>query len=136
MDQHQEQVIDFHRKMGHHIGYRPGNPDRALVLLRLRLMLEELGELSCAMHENNLLEVADGLADLLYVVYGTAVTYGIDLEPIINEVHASNMTKQAVVIELGEKYGTQNPKGPGYQKPNIQARLEAQGADRSTLSRG
>ena len=44
-------------------------------------------------YEKNLPNIAKELADLLYVVYGTAVSYGIDLEPVFQEVQRSNMSK-------------------------------------------
>lgn len=60
---------------------------------RIALINEETAELFVAMQYNDLVGIADGLADLLYVVLGTAVEYGIDIEPIFNEVHRSNMSK-------------------------------------------
>lgn len=62
--------------------------------LRISLMVEELHELEMAMAYDDLTLMADGLADLLYVVIGTAVAYGMDIEPIFDEVHRSNMTKK------------------------------------------
>lgn len=56
-------------------------------------MKEELEELEKALVQGNLIEIADGIADLLYVVYGTAVECGLDMEPIYKEVHRSNMSK-------------------------------------------
>jgi predicted HAD superfamily Cof-like phosphohydrolase len=58
--------------------------------LRVNLIREELIEFSCASTRG---EIADALGDLLYVVVGSAVTYGIDLEPVFDEIHRSNMTK-------------------------------------------
>lgn len=62
-------------------------------LLRIKLMLSELSELIDAITDNNLIAIADGIADLIYVTKGTALTYGIDIEPIFNEVQRSNMSK-------------------------------------------
>lgn len=61
--------------------------------LRLALIEEEFTELKSATADRDLTEIADALADLVYVVYGTAVAYGIDLSPVLEEVHRSNMTK-------------------------------------------
>jgi predicted HAD superfamily Cof-like phosphohydrolase len=57
------------------------------------LIEEELAELRNAGEARNLVAVADALADLLYVVYGAAETYGIDLQPVFREIHRSNMSK-------------------------------------------
>ena len=61
--------------------------------LRKKLIEEEFIELQEAMENRDIVKIADGLGDLLYVVYGTAVSYGIDMEPIFNEIHRSNMSK-------------------------------------------
>jgi predicted HAD superfamily Cof-like phosphohydrolase len=83
-------------------------------------MTEELQELLDAMHSEDAVAIADGLADLLYVVFGTAVAYGIPMDEVFVEVHRSNMTKldpdgQPIVGEGGKRL-----KGPGYVPPNIQ----------------
>lgn len=61
--------------------------------LRLKLIEEELEELWLAVREGNVVEVADALGDLAYVVYGAAVSFGIDLGKVTDEIHRSNMTK-------------------------------------------
>ncbi|MEQ1626353.1 MAG: MazG nucleotide pyrophosphohydrolase domain-containing protein, partial [Nitrospira sp.] len=61
--------------------------------LRIRLIQEEFDELKESMAEGNLAALAKEMADLLYVVYGTAVSYGIDMEPVFREVHRSNLSK-------------------------------------------
>lgn len=61
--------------------------------LRHALILEELGEWYRADTDGDIVEVADALADLLYVVYGTALVYGLPIDEIFAEVHRSNMTK-------------------------------------------
>lgn len=91
-------------------------------LNRAQLMLEELGELCDALMTRHEVLMADALADLLYVVYGTAVAYGIPIDEVFNEVHASNMTKRAVDHAAGQK-----GKGEGYKAPNITAVLEKHG---------
>lgn len=87
--------------------------------LRMSLMVEELHELEVAMAYDDLVLVADGLADLLYVVIGTAVAYGMDLEPVFDEVQRSNMTK------LGGPTSPEGKqlKGPDYSPPELDAIL-------------
>jgi len=71
----------------------PKLPDYATVMLRLRLMAQEYGELVEAMASGDLVAIADAIADLTYVVQGTAVAYGIDIRPVWNLVHHCNMQK-------------------------------------------
>jgi len=65
----------------------------SLTNLRITLLTEEVAEYIDAASEADLVGIADALADIVYVVYGTAVTYGIDLDRVMSEVHRSNMSK-------------------------------------------
>jgi predicted HAD superfamily Cof-like phosphohydrolase len=67
--------------------------DHALASLRVALLEEEVGEFVAASEKCDLVGIADALADIVYVVYGTALTYGIDLDAVLREVHRSNMSK-------------------------------------------
>jgi predicted HAD superfamily Cof-like phosphohydrolase len=67
--------------------------DLALARLRVALLQEEVGEFVAASERRDLIGVADALADIVYVAYGTALTYGIDLDAVFHEVHRSNMSK-------------------------------------------
>lgn len=67
------------------------NPDQRI--LRMRLLLEEVHEYVQAEYTNDIVGIADGLADILYIANGTAVAYGIPLDPIFTDVHLNNMTK-------------------------------------------
>lgn len=71
----------------------------------------------------NLIEIADGIADMEYVNTGTAVACGIDIQPIFDEVHRSNMSKfiDGIFREDG-KY----QKGPSYSKADVEGVLLAQ----------
>ena len=89
----QAMVETFHRLFDILVQRRPGQIDEGTRVLRERLIEEEFDELRQAMRQEDLSAVAKELADLLYVVYGTAVSYGIDMEPIFREVHRSNMSK-------------------------------------------
>jgi predicted HAD superfamily Cof-like phosphohydrolase len=64
-----------------------------LAALRVRLLAEELGELKDATATRDIVGIADALADIVYVAYGTAVTYGLDLDAVLAEVHRANMSK-------------------------------------------
>jgi predicted HAD superfamily Cof-like phosphohydrolase len=71
----------------------PTWPSKSVQALRVNLIHEELGELIDAIDAHDMVEVADALADLLYVVYGAGVAFGINLNDVFAEVHRSNMTK-------------------------------------------
>tara|TARA_Y100001970_G_scaffold198743_1_gene241778 strand:- start:1565 stop:1942 length:378 start_codon:yes stop_codon:yes gene_type:complete len=87
--------------------------------LRVSLIQEELEELTKAIKENDILEVADALTDILYVTYGAGHAFGINLDNCFDEVQKSNMSK------LGKDgkpiYNDQGKvmKGPDYFKPNL-----------------
>ena len=88
-------------------------------LLRLSLIQEELDELTKAINENDILEVADALTDILYVTYGAGHAFGIDLDKCFDEVQKSNMSKwgkdnKPIYNEHGKVM-----KGPDYFKPNL-----------------
>jgi len=89
----QKMVREFHKEFDIHVAENPGVPDAKTTALRERLIQEEFDELKEAMKAGNLPGIAKELADLLYVVYGTAVSYGIDMAPVFREVQRSNMSK-------------------------------------------
>jgi NTP pyrophosphatase (non-canonical NTP hydrolase) len=103
-------VEQFHRKYD----YSVGKPlSRELMLFRLRLIAEEFGELAKSFDQDQLSNIGDALADLAYVVYGTAVTFGFPLDALIAEVHRSNMTKEFSKLE------NKPVKGKDYSPPRI-----------------
>jgi predicted HAD superfamily Cof-like phosphohydrolase len=121
MERLQGMVLDFHRAFGHRVAPKPtldvSMDERAL---RMALIEEEWDETMIAMLTEDLVGIADGLADLLYVVLGTALTYGIDLEPVFCEVHRANMAKKT---GHGPAIGkVQKP--AGWQPPRIRAILD------------
>ncbi len=89
----QHMVLEFHKEFDIHIAHTPTVPEDKTKTLRVRLIQEEFDELKEAFEEKDLSNIAKELADLLYVVYGTAVSYGIDMEPVFQEVQRSNMSK-------------------------------------------
>ncbi|GJL63704.1 MAG: hypothetical protein NPIRA04_23580 [Nitrospirales bacterium] len=93
MNKAQQMVLEFHQQFDIHVADQPTSPDDPTQTLRTCLIQEEFDELQEAMKAKDLPSVAKELADLLYVVYGTAVSCGIDMEPVFQEVHRSNMSK-------------------------------------------
>jgi predicted HAD superfamily Cof-like phosphohydrolase len=89
-----EMVRAFHRAAGAHVAEEPTLDVPGEVReLRLRLISEELDELRAALEGGDLVGVADAIADLLYVVYGAAVTFGIPIDEVFAEVHRANLAK-------------------------------------------
>ncbi len=86
-------VEQFHRLFDILVQQTPDHVDERTRVLRERLIQEEFEELKEAMRTGELTAIAKELADLLYVVYGTAVSYGLDMGPVFREVHRSNMSK-------------------------------------------
>lgn len=88
-----DMVEEFHMRFRLPVGEVPQiiSPER--VKKRADLLQEELKETTDCMEAENIRGIADGLADLMYVVIGTALEYGIPLEKVFREVHRSNMTK-------------------------------------------
>lgn len=89
----QQQVEDFHRKFSLATGVNPGVPDDNVLALRRELIKEEANEFIKAAFDRDLPAMVDGIADLLYVVFGAAVSLGVDIEQYFDEVHRSNMSK-------------------------------------------
>ena len=89
----QQMVIEFHKEFDIHIAETPSIPYEKTQALRVKLIQEEFDELKEALKKNDLPHIAKELAGLLYVVYGTAISYGIDMEPVFQEVQRSNMSK-------------------------------------------
>lgn len=93
MIREQQMVKQFHETFEIKDSPYPMLVDDNTAKLRVKLIQEEFNELQDEIAAGNLVGIADGLADILYVVYGAAVSYGIDMEPVFNEVHRSNMSK-------------------------------------------
>ncbi|SPP63852.1 MazG nucleotide pyrophosphohydrolase domain-containing protein [Nitrospira lenta] len=93
MTDEQSMVEEFHKKFDSLVQDTPTAASEETKRLRIRLIQEEFDELKESMAEGNLAAVAKEMADLLYVVYGTAVSYGIDMGPVFREVHRSNLSK-------------------------------------------
>lgn len=88
-----ERVEQFMRTFEQEVRTSPELPEVSVQGLRLKLIKEELEELEDALFDNDIVEVADALTDLLYVVYGAGHAFGIDLDACFAEVHRSNMSK-------------------------------------------
>ena len=88
-----DDVKHFHVFFERRVGSEPALPDRDDQELRLLLVWEEYEELRLAHDAEDIIEIADAIADLIYVACGMAVAYGIPLNEVWDEVHSSNMRK-------------------------------------------
>lgn len=93
MNKLQTQVKEFHTTFGIVISETPTLHSEETKKLRVDLIREEFREFIAALETDDLVEAADALGDLLYVIYGAGVSFGIDLEAVTDEIHRSNMTK-------------------------------------------
>jgi predicted HAD superfamily Cof-like phosphohydrolase len=89
----QRMVEEFHRKFDLRAEVAPVIPDEETRRLRVKLIQEEFDEVKEALAREDLAVIAKELADLLYVIYGTAVSCGIDMDLVFREVHRSNLSK-------------------------------------------
>lgn len=134
MTKEQQQVYAFMMEAKQPVFITPRIPEPEQRMLRANLVYEEALELIEALgfeleskpklkkcKEPDLVLIADGLADLHYVAYcGTGLACGIDMEPVFEEVHRSNMTK---FIDGTFRADGKYLKGPNYSKPDIKSIL-------------
>ena len=91
--------------------------------LRGRLLTEEFKEYIEAEVDNDIVEIADALADIIYIVCGTALSYGIPLNKVFKEVHRSNMAKLVDGKALYREDGKVK-KPEGWTPPDITSILK------------
>ena len=114
-----KKVKTFMETFGQDVKNQPSFSTDKINKLRLDLIKEELRELTDAMNNKDLLEVADALTDILYVTYGAGHAFGIDLDKCFDEVQNSNMSK---LDENGKPIYNDSGKvmkGPNYFKPDL-----------------
>ena len=114
-----DKVGNFMKTFGQEVKTKPSFSTDKINKLRLDLIKEELSELTEAMNNKDLLEVADALTDILYVTYGAGHAFGINLDKCFEEVQNSNMSKldengKPIYNEAGKVM-----KGPNYFKPDL-----------------
>jgi predicted HAD superfamily Cof-like phosphohydrolase len=139
---HRGPVREFHEAFDHPIEITPTVPPIELRVLRVRLLLEELLEFAdaagvdvavwksngthcsaCTTNpdsiECDLVECADALGDIRYVVDGSNLVFGFPGEAILSEIHRSNMSKLGEDGKPVKREDGKILKGPNYSKPNI-----------------
>jgi len=116
-------VKEFHTVFGQRVGEIPSLPEMPERELRGKLLTEEFKEYIDAECDNDLVEVADALADIIYIALGTAVSYGIPLDKVFEEVHRSNMAKLVDGKVLRREDGKIR-KPEGWTPPDIKSILD------------
>ena len=114
-----QKVKKFMETFGQEVKSTPSFSSDKINMLRYNLIREELDEFKQALDNNDLLEVADALTDILYVTYGAGHAFGINLDKCFEEVQNSNMSKlgedgKPIYNEAGKVM-----KGPNYFKPDL-----------------
>lgn len=115
-------VQEFHT--AYKLGYK-NEPTAAIgenkIKLRYNLMDEENKEYLEAAENGDLIEVADALGDMLYILCGTIIEHGMQhkIEEVFNEIQRSNMSKLDKDGEPIYREDGKVLKGPNYFKPNI-----------------
>lgn len=99
------QVAEFHKTFKHPIVSEPAIPSKERSELRVALLMEEVKELHQAIADNDLVEVADALCDIQYVLAGAILEFGLGdkFKELFDEVHRSNMSKACKSVEEAEQ---------------------------------
>ena len=102
------------------------NLDQSTIDLRFRLMEEENKEYLEAANNNDIVEIADALGDILYILCGTILAHGLQdkIVEVFNEIQRSNMSKLDINGEPVIREDGKILKGPNYFKPKIREILE------------
>ena len=119
-----KKVKNFMETFGQEVKSKPSLSSDKINMLRYNLIKEELDEFKQALDNNDLLEVADALTDILYVTYGAGHAFGIDLDACFDEVQNSNMSKlgldgKPIFNDQGKVM-----KGPNYFKPDLSKHIK------------
>lgn len=124
-----EHVKQFHTSFGCSISDIPQKPTKELSDLRIKLLKEEWEEYLQGESDGDLVKIADGLGDMAYVIWGTAISYGIPLDKVLDEIHRSNMSKLGKKGTVMKREDGKILKGPDFFKPNIAKVLWGEASD-------
>ena len=121
-------VKEFMDAFGQEVVTKPDWPNVETMELRMDLIEEEVQEFNeaCCDATGSLVEVADALSDILYVVYGAGHAFGIDLDKCFSEVHRSNMSKLGNDGKPIYRQDGKILKGENFSEPNLEEVLNGQ----------
>ncbi len=114
-----QDVKNFQTAVGQNIGQAAVFPDMAERNLRMKLLSEEFNEYMEGEQKDDLENVAKELADIIYIVCGTAASYGIPLDVVFDEVHKSNMAKLGPDGKPNRREDGKILKPDGWTPPDI-----------------
>ncbi|MFF7969259.1 MazG nucleotide pyrophosphohydrolase domain-containing protein [Streptomyces sp. NPDC007903] len=120
-------VSEFHRAFGLDARAIPTEISPELAAHRGELLAEEAAEVAEVSVTGPLDHLAQELADVVYVAYGTALVHGIDLDEVIAEIHRANMSKVGPDGEIARRADGKVLKGDHYRAPDVSAVLRRQG---------
>ena len=115
-------VKDFHDKFGLSYNHSPTvELEKKIIELRFNLMKEENEEYIEAARNKDIIEVADALGDMLYILCGTIIEHGMSdiIEEVFDEIQKSNMSKLGADGKPIYRQDGKVMKGPNYFKPNF-----------------
>lgn len=114
-------VSEFHDAFGVKNGEIPNIPTGQICKLRYNLLQEENEEYIAACEKRDIVEMADALGDMLYILAGTMLVHGMQdkIEEVFEEIHKSNMSKLGPAGKPLYREDGKVLKGPNYFKPNI-----------------
>ncbi len=122
-----ELVRAFHLAFGLDVRSAPTEIEPEAAALRGKLLAEEAAEVAEVSVAGPLDHLAQELADVVYVAYGTALVHGIDLDAVIAEVHRSNMSKLGPDGRISRRADGKVLKGDHYAAPDVAGVLRRQG---------
>lgn len=118
-----QDVKKFQTAVGQYVGTEPRFANKGERVLRMNLLLEEVKEYLESEEKNDLANLAKELADIIYIVCGTAVSYGIPLDNVFDEVHRSNMEKLGPDGKVNRREDGKILKPDGWKPPDIESLL-------------
>lgn len=119
-----DMVRKFQEAFGANVSDKPNLPDSNERELRIKLLKEEWEEYLEGEENNDIVEISDALGDMLYIIYGTCVSYGLPIDEMFEEIHNSNMSK---LDENGQPIRREDGKvlkGPNFFQPNLKDIIE------------
>jgi len=111
---------EFEEANGHDVPEHPRIPTFSVSSLRMKLLHEEFSEYREAENKRSIIDIADALADIVYIAIGTAVLYGIPFDKVFEEVHRSNMSKMGADGRPVRRADGKIMKGENFTPPDIE----------------